>query len=133
MEKLLQYTFQELPTHLNTLNMNNIFGSNNNFTTSTSARLLSLDDVATITTTTDDSNANYTQCVYPGTTKIYLDCCTDSSLSVCTIISVMFFITFVAYIGIFGYIVNKNPWIKRHGLYINTFFFQMNVLLCKLR
>jgi len=45
----------------------------------------------------------------------------------------MFWVVFVAYAAIFAYIMNKNPWIRRHGLYINVFFFQMNVLVCKER
>jgi hypothetical protein len=44
---------------------------------------------------------------------------------------VMFFVCFFLYACLFGYIMNKNPWLKHHGLYINVFSFQMLVLLCK--
>lgn len=70
-------------------------------------------------------------CLYPGTAETYVDCCTDSSLKVCTYLSVMFWSCFVGYAALFIYIVNKNKWIKQHGLYLNVFFFQMFVLICK--
>ncbi|CDW77045.1 UNKNOWN [Stylonychia lemnae] len=79
----------------------------------------------------EEEVVNYTQCVFPGTSNIYVDCCTDSSYKICTIIAAMFFVVFAAYIVIFGYIVNKNPWIKRHGLYINVFVFQLMVIIMR--
>ena len=75
-----------------------------------------------------NTTIDYGVCLFPGTSKIYIDCCTDSSYQVCTYLAVMFFTSFVGYAVILGYIMNKNPWIKRHGLYINVFIFQMNVL-----
>lgn len=43
----------------------------------------------------------------------------------------MFFIGFVGYAGIFIYIMNNNPWLKRHGFYINLFSTQMCVIISK--
>ena len=54
---------------------------------------------------------------------IYTDCCTDSSIKVCNYLSIMFFAGLAAYIALFVYIMNKNPWIKHHGLYLNVFCF----------
>ena len=62
-------------------------------------------------------------CLFHGTEHTYTDCCTDSSISVCNYLAVMFFTCFVGYAGVFTYIMNKNPWIKRHGLYLNVFSF----------
>lgn len=70
-------------------------------------------------------------CLFHDTLGIYTDCCTDSSIKVCNILSIMFFAALAGYIALFVYIMNKNPWIKQHGLYINVFSFQMLVLLCK--
>jgi hypothetical protein len=74
---------------------------------------------------------NMAVCLFHDTLGVYTDCCTESSIKVCNYLSVMFFASLVAYIGLFVYIMNKNPWIKHHGLYINCFCFQMLVLLCK--
>ncbi len=62
-------------------------------------------------------------CLFPGTEGVYTDCCTDSSLKVCTYIMVMFFACFIIYAGIFIYIMNKKQWIKEQGLYVNVFGF----------
>lgn len=70
-------------------------------------------------------------CLFQGTLNTYSDCCTQSSSKICTYLSVMFFVCFVGYASIFVYIMNNNPWIKRHGLYINVFSFQMCVLISK--
>ncbi len=48
-----------------------------------------------------------TTCLFQGTTKIYTDCCTDSSIKVCNYLMVMFFCCFILYAGIFIYIMNK--------------------------
>eukprot|EP00347_Sterkiella_histriomuscorum_P009994 403339091 len=124
METLLKQALN-LPANLLSINSMVNTGIQENITSA--ARMLSWEDITVV----QDEKVNYTQCIFPGTQKIYLDCCTDSSSKVCTYISVMFFVVFVAYVGLFGYILHKNPWIKRHGLYINVFFFQMNVIILR--
>lgn len=60
-----------------------------------------------------------------------MDCCTDSAIKTCDFLQITFWACFVLYAATFYYIVQKKPWIKHHGLYINVFAFQMLVLLCK--
>lgn len=90
--------------------------------------------LAAVISPTAPKETDYGVCLFAGSSSIYVDCCDhSSSQTVCTYLAVMFWVIFAAYLAIFAYIMNKNPWIRRQGLYINVFFFQMNVLVCKLK
>jgi hypothetical protein len=66
---------------------------------------------------------NTTVCLFKGTTQTYMDCCTESAIKTCNFLQIMFWACFVLYAATFYYIVQKKPWIKHHGLYINVFAF----------
>ena len=87
--------------------------------------------IDSVTGQTAEDPIDYGMCLFHDTLGTYTDCCTDSSLKVCNYLAIMFFASFVAYGGLFIYIMNKNPWIKHHGYYIQVFTFQMLVLLSK--
>jgi hypothetical protein len=75
---------------------------------------------------------NTTMCLFHNTINVYTDCCTESSVGVCTMLMIMFFACFIIYACIFVYIMNKKTWLKEQGMYINVFSFQMCVLLRKI-
>ena len=80
-------------------------------------------------------------CLFHNTFSVYTDCCTDSSIGVCNMLMIMFFVSFVIYAVIFIRINNKQNagnkatgagnWLQSQGMYLNVFTFQMLVLLCK--
>ena len=80
-----------------------------------------------------DEKVNTTMCLFHNTINVYTDCCTESSVSVCNKLMIMFFACFLIYACIFVYIMNKKTWLKEQGMYINVFSFQMCVLLRKLQ
>ena len=77
----------------------------------------------------NSEQGNTTMCLFPGTDYVYIDCCTSSSIKLCNVLCAMFFVCLALYVAIIYYLVRKNPWIKRHGLYLNVFVFQLLVLL----
>ena len=71
----------------------------------------------------EEEKVNDKMCLFPGTLHTYVDCCTESSLKVCSYLAVMFWACLVIYAGVFFYLMSKNPWVRTHGFYINVFSF----------
>ena len=87
-----------------------------------------------------EEKVNTTMCLFHNTLSVYTDCCTESSIGVCDMLMIMFFVSFVIYAFVFIKINNKQNankevgggnWLLNQGMYLNVFSFQMMVLLCK--
>lgn len=59
-----------------------------------------------------EEKINTTMCLFHNTINVYTDCCTESSVGVCTMLMIMFFACFIIYACIFVYIMNKKTWLK---------------------
>ena len=78
-----------------------------------------------------EEKVNMTICLFHNTINVYTDCCTESSIGVCTKLMVMCFACFLIYGCIIFYIMNKKTRLKEQGMYINVFSFQICVLLLR--